>query len=643
MPPDVEFSFTCFTEDHTGLLPKINVMPLPNWLKGWWNKLYLFKNKLFNDGERILYFDLDTVITGSIKSLVEYKGPFAILRDFYRPDGLQSSVMSWVAGEQKHIWQSHQAAGHPEVEGGDQAWIERTIGDYDLWQDICPDEFVSYKVHCLRGLPSKANVVIFHGEPRPHEVRNGWMDTIWKIGGQKTFDYDLGANTTDEKLIENIKHAISLDAPWFSDKCVTLDKAAIVCGGPSLNQFKEQIKELSKDTLVFAVNGTAKWCKDNNIQISYHVILDARPENLEFVQDDGAIKLYASQCDKSVLQAAGENLLLWHPLIEGIQDLLPKDKYYALVGGGCTVGLKTMAITTIMGAKELHIFGMDSSYSEQNHHAYEQKLNDGEETLYVTVGEKTFNCAPWMAAQADEFQQFVPLLINSGVNVAMYGDGLVPYLTELMVNPAEETDDIKNIDGIYWPAYDSECRHYTVAHISDAQHFVEFCTNRRVAVQAGGNVGLFPKEFSKHFDQVITFEPDYLNYRCLALNAPERNIIKIQAALGYERCALALVKEPGNCGAHYVKDGMDFYTLRLDDLNLPICDLIQLDIEGYEFEALKGADKTIKRCSPVIVLELKGHEERYGTKEQDILNWLSERGYRQASRIHRDIVFVKQS
>ena len=66
-------------------------------MNGWWNKLYLFKDGLFPKGDRILYFDLDTVITGRLDEIASYDGNFAILRDWLEPEIVNSSVMAWQA------------------------------------------------------------------------------------------------------------------------------------------------------------------------------------------------------------------------------------------------------------------------------------------------------------------------------------------------------------------------------------------------------------------------------------------------------------------------------------------------------------------------------------------------------------------
>lgn len=161
--------FVCFTDRPEELPDTIETRPLPANLPGWWSKLALFRWGLFPDNDRVLFFDLDTLITGSIDKLAAYDGDFAILRDFYRPNGLQSSVMAWRAGGRTEIWDSFEAAGCPmDDPGGDQRWIERVShpGKLDRLQSLFPDMFVSYKKSGGK-LPDIASVVIFHGWPKP--------------------------------------------------------------------------------------------------------------------------------------------------------------------------------------------------------------------------------------------------------------------------------------------------------------------------------------------------------------------------------------------------------------------------------------------------------------------------------------------
>lgn len=154
----------------------------------WWAKMQMFEPGRFGRGERCVYFDLDTVITGDLTDLMEYDGPFAGLRDVWRRGEMGSGVMSWTAGEADHIWTSWQEAGCPTDDPrGDQAWITKQMPMAMRLQDLMPGQFKSWKANCLAnwrdpqsgwGLNDKdgtASVVFFHGEPRPHET------DLWKI------------------------------------------------------------------------------------------------------------------------------------------------------------------------------------------------------------------------------------------------------------------------------------------------------------------------------------------------------------------------------------------------------------------------------------------------------------------------------
>lgn len=149
---------------------------VPDGIEGWWSKLAMFRPG-FLEG-RCLFFDLDTVITGSLDDLASYPGPFAALDDFLAPGQLQSSVMAWEAGEMDDVWLRWEAAGFPQFDPrGDQAWIDEMRPEAVRLQDEFPDQIVSFKAHCARGVPHDARAVCFHGLPRPHamaELMNHW-------------------------------------------------------------------------------------------------------------------------------------------------------------------------------------------------------------------------------------------------------------------------------------------------------------------------------------------------------------------------------------------------------------------------------------------------------------------------------------
>lgn len=176
---------------------------------------------------------------------------------------------------------------------------------------------------------------------------------------------------------------------------------------------------------------------------------------------------------------------------------------------------------------------------------------------------------------------------------------------------------------------------------------------KHVAVQAGGAMGMWAKRMAQVFDVVYTFEPTPQSFYCLNFNCPEENIIAFNAAIGEKSGMVNMafpehkkrsVAKKDNFGGFRCFPGGIVPTIRIDDLKLPGCDLLFLDLEGYELFALKGAIETIKNYRPVIVLEDKGCSKAFGYEKGEVERWLAmgDIGYKTLKRFHggRDVICV---
>lgn len=427
-----EGEFVCFTDQPDELEPGIVKRPLPAALPGWWSKIALHKRGVFPDGDRVLFLDLDTLITGRLDEIASYDGSFAILRDFYRPDGLQSAVMAWEAGTTSHIWDSYEAAGCPQDdERGDQAWIERSeLTTAVRLQDRFPGLFVSYKQ--IKGPPDRASVVCFHGLPRPHEVTDGWVPQVWKLGGMTRADLDTVCNTERERLLANVRASCARDLEWLDTAPEHDGHVVIVGGGPSLKDTVQSIRwRAEAGQKVWALNGAGQYLISQGIIPDAIVMADARPENTWLLPQstEGVEFLLASQCAPQVFDAlARAKVTLWHVNAPGTEDFLSseKGKPVHLIGGGSTVGLNAMVIAFARGIRKIHLYGFDSSYRESEHHAYAQAGNDGDRVIDALYGDAKFKTTAWMAQQVNEFQDLVPALASDGCIISVGGDGLLP-------------------------------------------------------------------------------------------------------------------------------------------------------------------------------------------------------------------------
>lgn len=133
---------------------------------------------LLNEGP-VLYMDLDTSVVGDIKPLLHAvtQHRFIALRNPYKtPSLFGSGVMGW-GGDMSHVHKrfaqdpgTHMARCKTQKLWGDQGFIAEDEPNPVFWQDICPDQIVSWKVDCKEGVPPDTRVIYFHGKPRPWDI-----------------------------------------------------------------------------------------------------------------------------------------------------------------------------------------------------------------------------------------------------------------------------------------------------------------------------------------------------------------------------------------------------------------------------------------------------------------------------------------
>ena len=193
------------------------------------------------------------------------------------------------------------------------------------------------------------------------------------------------------------------------------------------------------------------------------------------------------------------------------------------------------------------------------------------------------------------------------------------------------------------PEKDRHCFFAVLSEAPDLGASLDLCKEFRTAIQAGGNIGIYPAALAQRFTRVYTVEPDAANFAALQINTSnQQKIIARRAAFGKERGRAAIDQiQPDNIGAHQIQQGDEFEVITIDSLGVTDCDLLQLDVEGSEHEALLGAIATIEASWPVITLELKTLGERYGYTDADTINLLAGMGYEIADRVNRDVIFTK--
>lgn len=196
--------FICLTDAKH--IPGVETAPLLYDWPGWWAKIELFNpNHPIIGKEDILYFDIDTVITGDISELAKVKN-FTMLNDFLEVNSehpAPASGVMFIPADKKHLaWEKFNSdpdaiinSNCPPPYHGDQGFIGSVYKNADRWQNILPRKIISYKVDIATKdmigfnpslslgsstgkVPLDAVVVCFHGNPRPWKTGFSWVPTF---------------------------------------------------------------------------------------------------------------------------------------------------------------------------------------------------------------------------------------------------------------------------------------------------------------------------------------------------------------------------------------------------------------------------------------------------------------------------------
>jgi FkbM family methyltransferase len=207
---------------------------------------------------------------------------------------------------------------------------------------------------------------------------------------------------------------------------------------------------------------------------------------------------------------------------------------------------------------------------------------------------------------------------------------------------------VQLVDGFYIPDGDLPKHHVAESVVRhDAilnQKVLEYTKAKRHMVDVGGNVGRWSVDFAKHFATVSAFEPAPYHIECFEKNCASYSNIKLYPY------GLSNTNKKGNLevaveqhlGSTRVipSENGNIELKTLDEHDFEDVDVLKVDVEGLEIDVLQGAEKTIAKCKPIIVIErCVFNSERFGLDKMASHNELDRQGYKRLFKITRDCIY----
>lgn len=211
-------------------VPGVATIALEHDWPGWWAKLEMFGPSLEGD---VLMIDLDTVVLRMPEA-----SETTVLENYADPGWMGSGLMYVTAEDRARVWEAwianpakHIRENQRWPKWGDQGFLQDHIGNAARWGA----EVRSYKMHCMAGLPAGTDVVVFHGKPRPWDVRAEWVPPLNELrdfrdlilahkgkrfivmGGGPSLADDLArlGKRPGDVVISTNGHGVSLRAPDY--------------------------------------------------------------------------------------------------------------------------------------------------------------------------------------------------------------------------------------------------------------------------------------------------------------------------------------------------------------------------------------------------------------------------------------------
>lgn len=284
-------------------------------------------------------------------------------------------------------------------------------------------------------------------DPAQHQK---WLDKHgFKPGEDGTFPVDSfeGKNAVEaDVLFENIRINVSAGdyIPLYTEP---YDERTfvMVCGGPSLSEHLDEIRERALDRekyLVVCSNMTANYLLDNGITPHVHFILDPQDKKKYDVARTSPETQYwiNAACNPAVFLALREQGIKPYVFLADFESegkaiqavkesMAPGQPGMMAIQGGTMAGLRAINLADALGFRRMEYFGFDATVEVKDGkakpYAYEKKR--GEAIIEVTchVCKETFDTTLIFQKQVNEFLSWTQNM--PWMDISIIGGGLIAH------------------------------------------------------------------------------------------------------------------------------------------------------------------------------------------------------------------------
>lgn len=198
---------------------------------------------------------------------------------------------------------------------------------------------------------------------------------------------------------------------------------------------------------------------------------------------------------------------------------------------------------------------------------------------------------------------------------------------------------MKQAGEIWLPSNDNFFVNRRDYELHDFSVAMQHVSNFQNAIDVGAHVGFWSRRLCSKFLKVTSFEPVPDHFECLIKNTEgHHNIERHNIALSNTAGDVYIDQHVENSGMSCITDSTTELLVQantLDSYNLENVDFIKIDVEGYEFAVLQGAERTITTYNPVLFIEVLNKYKQNST----VFDILASYGYTQVGQVAENYIF----